>query len=158
MPPAITSIDLAQHKLWLSLCARIRETEDEYADLTADERFYFVLGRLNGEVNNGGFGQYFYNSAGDNYQEALAGLNLLGAHRAAEILKRAADVAFDGEAPPTDRNERIRAMSTGDDDYAPWLCEGLDDLDDAFYDNSDMLKVRLTQFAMGKGLLTPFLA
>jgi len=156
MTPTPTSIEHAKHKLWLSLCDRILDTPDEYAALSADERFYFVVGRLKGEVNNGGFEQYFYNSAGDNYHEALAGLELLGAYHAADLLKRAAVLAFDGEAPPADWDERRRAIVM-EDENTPWS-SAISDLDDIFYDaNSDNLEERLTQFAMEKGLLTPFL-
>jgi hypothetical protein len=150
------SLKQAQRKLWLSLCDRLLDTPDEYAALTADERFYVVVGRLKGEVNNGGFEQYFYNSAGDNYHEALAGLKLLGAHRAAELLEQAAELAFEGEAPPADWDERRRAIIM-EDENTTWS-SAIGDLDDIFYDaNSDNLEERLTQFAMEKGLLTPFL-
>jgi hypothetical protein len=152
------SIEHARHKLWLSLCDRILDTPDEYAALTADERFYFVVRRFEGEVNNGGFEQYFYNSAGDNYHEALAGLKLLGAHHAAALLERAAELVFDGEAPPADRNERNMAMSSGDCENAPWWSDEVDGLEEAFYDEPDKLKERLAQFALKKGLLTPFLS
>jgi hypothetical protein len=54
-----------------------------------------LIGALEGEVNNGGFDQFFYNNAGDNTRA----LEAIGAFKMADILKRAAAV-FPAGMPP----------------------------------------------------------
>jgi hypothetical protein len=44
-----------------------------------DETITFI-DDLEAEVNNGGFHQYFYNSAGDNTAEAIRALEEIGAY------------------------------------------------------------------------------
>ena len=57
------------------------------------------------EVNNGGFDQFFFNSASDRTSEIIHALNAIGAQRTATILEDAAS-KFPGGVPPADRNER----------------------------------------------------
>jgi len=47
--------------------------------LTPGQRAFLALDRLEGEVNNGGIHQYFWNSTSDLAAEAQAGLRLIGA-------------------------------------------------------------------------------
>jgi penicillin V acylase-like amidase (Ntn superfamily) len=57
---------------------------------------------LEAEVNNGGFHQFFYNSAGDNTEDTIQALEIIGAATMAEITRRAAAM-FPGRMPPRDR-------------------------------------------------------
>jgi hypothetical protein len=66
-----------------------------------------ALGDLHGQIGNGGFAQYFFNSGGDDWQQALRGLELLRDPEGTAILK-AALAAFGPGGPPTDRAERQR--------------------------------------------------
>jgi hypothetical protein len=45
---------------------------------------------LEGEVNNGGFHQFFYNSAGNETPEIIQALKKLKAHKVADVVRRAA--------------------------------------------------------------------
>jgi hypothetical protein len=58
-----------------------------------------LIEELEGEVNNGGFDQYFYNSGGDNTAEVIQALELIGAVRMADTVNRAA-AKFPGGMPP----------------------------------------------------------
>jgi hypothetical protein len=49
-----------------------------------------LVGALEAEGNNGGFDQFFYNSAGDNTAETIRALETIGAVTVSDILKRAA--------------------------------------------------------------------
>jgi hypothetical protein len=64
-----------------------------------------LIETLEGEVNNGGFDQFFYNSAGDETAEIIQALETVGALKVAEIVKRAAG-KFPGGMPPRDRFPR----------------------------------------------------
>jgi len=79
------------------------------ARLTDTERRLLAAYWVEAEVNNGGFDQYFFNSAGDNAEAALAGLRDMGAAGAAGLLERAMAV-FPGGKPPADRFKRHEVM------------------------------------------------
>lgn len=77
--------------------------------LTDTERRLLAAYWVEAEVNNGGFDQYFFNSAGDNAESALAGLKEMGATGAAALLEQAMAV-FPGGKPPADRFKRQEVM------------------------------------------------
>jgi hypothetical protein len=77
--------------------------------LTETERRLCAAHGLDGEVNNGGFDQYFWNSTGNDAEAALAGLKDMGATAAAALLERAMAV-FPGGKPPADRERRQEEM------------------------------------------------
>jgi hypothetical protein len=60
---------------------------------------------LEAEVNNGGFHQFFYNSAGDKTAETIQALEAIGAFTTADIVNRAAQ-RFPWGTPPKDRFAR----------------------------------------------------
>lgn len=103
--------------------------------LTEPERVFFVVMALEGEVNNGGFSQYFYNSSGNFAGKAVKALNEIGAHRTAEICAKALSV-FGGDVP-TDWNERQERLDELDEEM---LEETFEECDDAFYDYEDDLE------------------
>ena len=77
--------------------------------LTDAERRILAAYWVEAEVNNGGFDQYFFNSAGDNADAAWEGLKEMGATGAAALLERAMAI-FPGGKPPTDRFKRQEVM------------------------------------------------
>ena len=64
-----------------------------------------LIDALEGEVNNGGFHQYFYNSAADRTAETIQALEIIGAFAIADIVKKAAQ-KFPYGMPPKNRFER----------------------------------------------------
>jgi hypothetical protein len=60
---------------------------------------------LEAEINNGGFDQFFFNSAGDKTAETILALEAIGASHTADIVRKAA-ARFPGGIPPADRDER----------------------------------------------------
>ncbi len=82
--------------------------------LSASESAILHIYGLEAEVNNGGFDQYFFNSAGDGAARALAGLQLIGAAKAADIVRRAMAV-FGSDGPAPDREARWLQMDRLDD-------------------------------------------
>lgn len=135
------------------MLTRALSTPVEAAALTAEERRYYVVRHFEREVNNGGFEQYFYNSAGAHFEEALAGLKLLGANHAATLLKKAARVAFAGGKPPVDRIDRWNSTR---DLTTKARARIMEQLEEAFFDDPDKLDEKLALYAEEKGLLAPF--
>lgn len=102
--------------------------------LTDTERHLLAVQELQGEVNNGGFDQYFFNSSGNDAEVALAGLKAMGANASASLLERAMAV-FPGGKPPADRQKRWAAMETIKTQSEPvWK-----KCDDEFYQPKDDL-------------------
>jgi hypothetical protein len=83
--------------------------QKEEARITQTERRLIAVFWLWGEVYNGGFDQYFFNSSGNDWEAALEGLKEMGVLGAAALLERAA-AAFPGGKPPADRQQRVQAM------------------------------------------------
>ncbi|HWQ93772.1 MAG TPA: DUF4375 domain-containing protein [Clostridia bacterium] len=77
--------------------------------VTETERRLVAVYWLDGEVHNGGFDQYFFNTAGNDAEAALAALKEMGAAGAASLLDRAMGVFPEGK-PPADRQKRQQAM------------------------------------------------
>lgn len=64
------------------------------------------------ELANGGFSQFFLNSASDQLEATLAALAAIGEHEAAELLRQAC-AAFGPGGPPADRDARGLALVAG---------------------------------------------
>lgn len=81
----------------------------EFSELTDAEQIFVCVWELEAEVNNGGFEQYFHNSAGDNSHRIIAALQSIGANLTAKIVKQAIDV-FGPGGPPADQSKRQEAI------------------------------------------------
>lgn len=75
----------------------------DYYDVAADEqlkkvnqlcRNVFYIYQLESEVNNGGFNQYFFNSAGYYAMETVEALNFFGLDKTKEMLETALNLLF----------------------------------------------------------------
>ena len=72
---------------------------DGWDALTEAERHLCAIERLDAEVNNGGFAQYYFNGSGDHWQEALMGLEAIGASKRHEAM--AGTVEMFGQSGPS---------------------------------------------------------
>jgi hypothetical protein len=140
-------------ELWHSLVMRVHKTDAGFDGLTADEKIYYAVSILDGEVHNGGFDQFFSNSSGALFREVASGLEILGAHQALDLLMRAKQVVFRDAHPPIDRKERWTAMRFSDSEART---KALDEFDRAFWKEAK-LPERLRRFAEEKSIITPFL-
>jgi len=118
-----------------------KESRQGYEALTPPERVFALVWWLEAEVNNGGFHQYFFNSAGDRAGEAAVALQLIKAERAAALLKRAMNV-FGRSGPSKVRFERQDQLEALPDEGL----EALEELDSAFYEYPDDLSSLLASF------------
>ena len=109
--------------------------------LNDKEKAIYTIWWLEAEVNNGGFNQYFWNSAGDDAALSLQSLNKIGATKTAELLKRAIDVAFSGSLPLT-RDDRQKQLEIDEDKKI----EALGELDDRFYEYQENFYKMLNEF------------
>lgn len=111
--------------LWFSV--NIDEGIEEYKkglkNFTEPQKYVFAVMWYFGEVNNGGHDQFFFNSTGIVWKDALYGLKAINCLEAENILTEALDRV--GGNPPFDREERIKKMEKYNAVF--------DDLDNAFY-------------------------
>ena len=140
--------------LWTSLVKRSSE-EPTLSRWSTDERIYFCVSLLEGEIYNGGFDQFFTNSSGDYYHYARDGLIALKAVNSHSLLVQAAKMVFNGTEPPKDRTARLELLLQWADD--PERHGALEQLDRQFWADPDNLADLLIRFANEKGLVTPFL-
>ena len=76
-----------------------------YESMTQPERVFLCVWELEAEVNNGGFDQYYFNSAGDNAVDAVQSLAAIGAMKTAEVVK-SVNSLFGADGPSPDRHKR----------------------------------------------------
>lgn len=94
-----------------------------------------------GEVNNGGFNQFFYNSTGNKTAEIIEALETIGARKLADIVRRAA-AKFPSGMPPKNRLARGRSLQRIDPEIKVF-----DGLDKEFYSNPDDWEGLLEKYA-----------
>jgi hypothetical protein len=141
---------------WTALVHRVHDVSDGFYRLSHQERIYYLVQVLQGEVYNGGISQFFDNSSGDHYLETLAALDELGAMRCRALLLAARQILFAEADPPTDRAARYAAMPeypSGPDAPRPAWCLELDRLDKEFYADPDKLEDRLRRYALDHKLV-----
>jgi hypothetical protein len=84
------------------------------------ERVLATIWSVEAEVNNGGFDQLFYNSAGDLAFYAAEAFDAIGAHKMAAITQKALDLFGEG-GPSKDRNERVEALEGISEKHGEYL-------------------------------------
>jgi HEAT repeat protein len=124
---------------------RIWEIEKNrgYESLSREQKLYRAVMRCDGEINNGGLAQYFVNSSGDDWRDAVSGFKEMGFEERRKILDEA--IAMFGEAgPSTDRTARQKQLKKiyQRNDAA------FEELDDRYYKSSEAVKVLMTRFVL----------
>lgn len=108
--------------------ANIYEGEERYNDsfgtFSPQQRFIFAIMWYVAEVNNGGHDQFYANSTGIVWKDALAGFRELGIHEAASIIQESADRL--GGNPSLDRVARTAQLDMSEPDFS--------DLDTRYYE------------------------
>jgi uncharacterized protein DUF4375 len=108
--------------------------EDEekiVAALPEGARALYLTWELESEVYNGGFGQYYVNSAGLFAEDAVGALEFFAAGKHAEVLRKANQI---------NAAEKARAGGVSEDFSESYAFE-LDELDGAFYSVEENLSV-----------------
>jgi len=115
-------IEIGQ-KLWSK-----SNDDKNFESLNSIEKNVLYIEMLEGQVNNGGFDQYFFNSSGEYAHETLIALEEIKASQMAEILNRAIKV-FPSLPIPKDSEQRRGHM----EDIPESVSETWSKLDDEFY-------------------------
>jgi len=118
-----------------------KESHVGFVGLTPAEQTFWCIYWLQAEVDNGGFHQYFFNSAGDCAQDVVRALEVIGAPQTVTLVREAMSIFPSGVAP-RDRVQRQEELSEVEDQAS----EKLDDLDNRFYESPDDLFVLLVQY------------
>ena len=100
-----------------------------------------LVDELEAEINNGGFDQFFFTSAGDHTRETIEALIAIGASHTAEIVRTAA-AKFPGGMPPKDRDDRQSALERVSPDSDAFQAE-----DEAFLEYRDDLAAMVAGYA-----------
>jgi len=129
-----------------SLTERVWGSPGGFNALSDPEKLYYALDLFQGEVNNGGFHQFFFNSSGSYYELIESGLVTFDEPQALELLHQAKQVVFPETLVPADTETRREQMRH----CAP---SQLDALDRRFYACADTLTTKLQAFARDRGLL-----
>lgn len=126
--------DLIQ-PLWynVSIYDGIEVYNKDLEQFTDGQRKIFALMWYDSEVCNGGHDQFFFNSTGIVWKDAIEGMRMIGAEKTAENFQKAIDMF--GGAVPFDRDERC--------DMLDELCENEDfddfeEIDSFYYEDEEM--------------------
>lgn len=116
---------------------------ENFDQLSEIDRILVTIWWIEAEVNNGGFDQYYFNSAGNEAYFAPVALAMIGAHRMSEIAVEA-NARFGSDGPSRSREERQAQLDrlTADGEE-PW--EGLDEAFQAYPDDVGMLTRQFLQ-------------
>jgi hypothetical protein len=106
----------------------------EFVLQSDQQKVFSAVWELESQVNNGGFGQYFFNSDSDIIAHAPAALRAIGAQKCAALVERALRLVFPSD-PPTEHNARLELLDALDDDGR----EELEAFDRAFFGYPDNL-------------------
>jgi hypothetical protein len=109
--------------------------------LTNPQKVFYYIYILEGEVNNGGFNQYFFNSSGEHTHQALDALKQIKASHLAGLLEKAIATWPNKEVPVNTMKRRSLLQELGDD-----INPVLDKLDDEFYQSTDSLSLLLLNY------------
>ena len=106
-----------------------------FESLNKYEKTVLFIEMLEGEVNNGGFDQYFFNSSGEYAHETLDALERIKATKTADILNEAIR-SFPLLPVPKCTGTRRELL----EDLPESVSGKWEDLDDEFYEHSESLE------------------
>ena len=134
---ALANLEGCDQRAWDSLKAH------GFSALNPQQQHFVAVLIFDGEVNNGGLSQYFFNSSGDYWQEALAGLKTMGSSERLAVLSEAV-AKFGKDGPARDRERRQEQLAKlerkGDAVFNP--------LDDRYYKCKEVIYVLAKKFVL----------
>lgn len=132
--------------LWRNLVKKVYDPLKGFETLSEDEKQYYAVGILDGEIYNGGFVQYFDNTSGGHYRYSELGLVRIGAKESLKLLREAKLAAFGKDPVPKEQTKRW--PYTNDE-----ISKKLDDLDTKYYETKEDVSELLEAFARETGLV-----
>lgn len=82
---------------------------ESWEDMNKSQKYYYAVQMLESEIANGGFDQYFYNSAGDNWTLALEGLDAMQLFKHSQLFRNAV-LLFGEKGPSSTRSTRQQQL------------------------------------------------
>jgi len=134
---AMEGLENFRQKLW------DKEKAVGFSSLSDPERHFSAVTGLDGQVNNGGFSQYFVNSDGNDWRDALAGLDAMGCKERAAILREALG-KFGSDGPATERETRQQQLAR----HARANDALFDSLDTRYYECTEVVEVVATRYVI----------
>ena len=89
--------------MWRELVDKVYSPGGGFSSLSDVEKLYYAVNVLSGEVYNGGFDQYFFNTSAQDYRYAEFGLMQLGAKNSLRLLREAKHQLFGSCQVPKDQ-------------------------------------------------------
>lgn len=129
-------------------CACSRYSGRDFDHLDEVDKILVTIWSLEGDVNNGGFNQYYFNSSGNLAFYAPAVLHRIGAHRM-EKFTDDANKLFGLKGPARNRDEReaqLLAIAPNGNESDPW-----EKVTRAFQAYPDDISALLTVFLQESG-------
>ncbi len=121
--------------------SKIEKANDSLLNLTEPERIFAYVQMLDGQVNNGGFDQFFFNYSGEYAHEILFACEKIKAFKTASLVKTAIE-NFPLLPVPKDTTLRRKLMENLDEKISfEW-----DKLDTKFYQNEENPEELLINF------------
>jgi len=109
-----------------------------FGELNSEEQTLVCIRTLIGEVDNGGFHQWVYNSSGQMAVETYAALKRIGAHATASILDKVLQVVGEAHREKHTQTRQLLMEDLSDDQE-----EALQALDREFWKRGDDLEALL---------------
>lgn len=111
--------------------------------LTVPQRHYSAVFMLDAQVRNGGFSQYFFNSSGDDWRDALAGLEAMESKERLAILREAL-AKFGPAGPSGDRDKRMAQLAK----IASAEEKLFDQLNSRYYESTEIIDVLTMRYVL----------
>ena len=139
------------YRHWTWLVQQVHGDGLGFATLSEENKLFFAINTLIGEVYNGGFHQYFINSASDYYDKCIAGLHQIGAERSLALLVEAAKAIWGNEPVPKSRAARLEKLND-DSGLDASVLDRLDGLDRAFGKDEDGISSLASEYRVRHNL------
>ncbi|MEN3977295.1 DUF4375 domain-containing protein [Acinetobacter sp. CWB-B33] len=143
-----------EHHYWVQLVEKVNQ--QRWSVLSRQDQHYFVISILIGEVLNGGFEQYFFNSSGDYYTQTKQVLIQYGEEDIFRLLLRAKQLIFTGQAVPVRCEQRRQLLQNIEAEQEQQHDAELRLLENRFFEKSDRLSALLSKLAVEHHLYRPF--
>ncbi len=119
----------------------LKAYEKDLEPFTDAQRKIFALWWYDAEVCNGGHDQFFFNSTGIVWKDAIEGMRMIGASAAAGNFQKAID-CFGGTVPfdRDERNEMLDELSE-DEDF-----DDFEEIDSFYYENNEDIVALMDEY------------
>lgn len=114
---------------------------NNFSNLNEIEKTFIYVDILEGQVNNGGFDQFFFNSSGDFTYEVLESYKNIGAYKTAKIINEA--IKLFPTVPVSKDTETRRIIMQ---DLSAEISEKWNQLDDQFYEYEENIVIYMIDY------------